>query len=98
MQVEDEVLSESQTAERPEGELGSEGEQNYEFESTTPACTARSQENPSAPPRPTQAAAVRDAKSRQQPKLHTKPSDTTKRPMCIVDSAEQTEGEAKRQK
>ena len=95
MQVEDEVLSESQTAERPEGELGSEGEQNYEFESATPACTARSQENPSAPPRPTQAAAVRDAKSRQQPKLHT---HTPKRPMCIADSAEQTEREAKRQK
>ena len=96
MQVEDEVLSESQTAERPEGE------QSYQLESATadptPACTARTQESPSAPPRPTQAAAVRDAKSRQQPKLHTKPSDTTKRPMCIADSAEQTEGEAKRLK
>jgi len=33
LQVEDDVLSESKTAERPEGELGSEVEQNYEFES-----------------------------------------------------------------
>ena len=88
------MLSESQTAERPEGELGSEGEQNYEFESATTACTAQTQENPSAPPRPTHAAAVRDAKSRQQPRA----SHTPKRPMCIADSAEQTEGEAKRQK